>query len=246
MTRMHVRVIGMRGNGLHALAVWLAPKLGRPHLFNNLMTVGPPWMERELSDPAYDQRFFSVELGTGGGKSVLCLYEDVDPDRFSGDGLESDRRRFGLGMAELNVCVVRDFPNMLASRLKKQAGWSGKADLDTVRMWRRYAGILRDGGRVGELEVVPVLFNRWVVDAGYRDGLSSRMGLSGDEVGFGRVLNVGWEGSAFDGVRYDGRAWEMRLEERFRQYRDDGLFRSLMDPEALRLSEELFGRTWDF
>jgi hypothetical protein len=87
-----------------------------------------------------------------------------------------------------------------------------------------------------------VLFNRWIADTGYRQGISAQLGFTFSDAGL-RKVSAEYGGSSFDGMQLDGRTDEMQLTERWIHYIDDPLFGEIFgDGELVALSDALFGR----
>lgn len=95
-----------------------------------------------------------------------------------------------------------------------------------------------------QVDTLLVRYNDWVRDSGYRRQLAQRLGLEFTDAGFNEVAKWGpvtW-GDSFDGLDYEGRAQEMKVLERWKNFVDDGFYRRLFrDGELIELSNMVFG-----
>ena len=87
-------------------------------------------------------------------------------------------------------------------------------------------------------------YNAWFLDQNYRRELSRKFNLEFNDRGINIVAKWGptrW-GDSFDGTKYDGKATQMQVLDRWRTYKDDPFYRNLLkDPEVWQLSQRIFG-----
>ena len=111
-------------------------------------------------------------------------------------------------------------------------------------LWKSYAREYLGLSHLMPAPRVLINFNRWFVDSGYREQLSRRLKLVSAEKGLAEVAKWGpntW-GDSFDNLDFEGRAYEMKVLERWRHLAGDPVFRQLFqDRELLELSEDIFG-----
>ena len=79
-----------------------------------------------------------------------------------------------------------------------------------------------------------------MTDIEYRKRLSENLGgtFSDESLNF---LDDNGQGSSFDGVEYNGRAKEMPVFERWKEYKDIEAFRNLFTQEIIEQSKQIFG-----
>ena len=74
--------------------------------------------------------------------------------------------------------------------------------------------------------------------------LSDKLGLTWNDKSLNKVARWGivtW-GDSFDGMEYDGKASQMKVLERWKNFKDDPFYLSLFnDRELVELSETIFG-----
>jgi len=242
------QVFGIRRSGNHAVISWMAHQLDGPvHFLNDSPEFDRPYPPHEMfRNPLYDlpcfvrgdERAFLRERK----KYFFHSYEDFDISSLTPERLEANSVAVGRSVDRRRIVVLRDPFNLLASRYEL-VRLGHKMDLgDVVRLWKVYAREF-----LGETSHVPgavfVSFNEWFSDERYRRELSERLGLEFSDAGLKRVPNTSGVGSSFDRTRFDGRAQEMGVLERWRKLAGDGKFRSLLvDGELLEMSRRIFGK----
>ncbi len=131
------------------------------------------------------------------------------------------------------IVVLRDPYNWFASLRRKRREWR-ELEEDYISLWIAYA-------RQFFIEKVDGVFscnfNKWFVNSDYRRELSLFIGENPTETGVNRVRSIG---SSFDGRKYDGRASEMKVLERWKSLtREDWAILNRY-PEISELSKEIF------
>ncbi|HEV2147211.1 MAG TPA: hypothetical protein VGR37_07395 [Longimicrobiaceae bacterium] len=256
-----IRVIAMRRSGHHAVVNWIRLHLPGRHCFlNECLPNANPFEScarsvcRVWTGRVQHRRiFWDQEIAGRHSKKGILLYnfederlEDVASARF-----EANRARWlGESRERTDVLVLRDPFNLLASKLRWAYGRHAQPALEEfpglVVLWKQHAREFLGETQCLGAGTVGINYNRWFTDAGYRRELVRKLGLVGDgDRGLQQVARFGptlW-GDTFDGMKYDGRAQQMKVLERWHTYRDDPLYRSLFrDPELIELSERIFGR----
>jgi hypothetical protein len=239
VNRLEVQVFAAMRSGHHAVINWLLCHFSGPVLFRNNALGGA---EHAVYRNAGDDYVRADAERPQPKDCYLWNLEDRTLEEVAAT-LRRERRRLRRGRSGrvVRLLVVRDLPNFIASRLRAEgatipafpcADWSG--------LWashaREYAGAtsLLPG-------LVKVSFNAWATDVAYRRALAERLGLEFTDAGRSQVPRIG-AGSSFDLGRYDGRAEEMAVLDRWRAFAADPEFIAFTrDPELRFLSALLFG-----
>jgi len=140
--------------------------------------------------------------------------------------------------------VVRDLPNLLASRIKMYEGLEEQGlrrSVSTISyeelacMWVEYArGYVREPDPTSGGINYPL----WFQSRCYRDEVFDALGLGlNTDQGLNEVSDYGF-GSSFDLRAYDGRGQDMGVLDRWRHFRHDDRYRHALtsDPEARELN----------
>jgi hypothetical protein len=145
------------------------------------------------------------------------------------------------------VLILRDPFNLLASVLRSRRQDNSLAGAPAVerarRIWKAYA---REFVGRSSFFRNPTLvsYNEWFVSEDTRRALADRLGLTSADQGLEKVAEWGpaaW-GASFDGLSKDGRASQMGVLERWKQYAEDPVYVSqFQDDELWDLSEIIFG-----
>lgn len=213
-----LRVYGMRRSGNHALIDWIMrnAKDGAGLFLNNC---------RPGRDPMKTKRAFSLykdgaevaesQAGAklqqaGAAPFAVISYEDTMP---------LAEREPLYAAPERCVIIYRSFLHWSASLLRKIQGNLGYGPLERMRVMtqamRTYGEML---ARVRDADVVPLCYDDWVSDEGYRSGALGRLGLPGRDLGLGQVQRYGG-GSSFQGRK--AKAAELATTERSAQMAAD-------------------------
>ena len=245
MNDVEIQMLGLSRSGNHAIADWIymqapAPKLmlncaegkTNPYLSCRPLDSGRGWQ----SEPA--GLYASGRAGRHRDASLLLhSYEDSWLGHAFSRDLEAHHDAWlGRSRRRISLIVLRDPFNLFASRLRADAGASGLA----MRIWKQHARAVLGPQPALPGEFVPVLYNRWRSDPGYRQALADRLGLRFTDAGFDNVPACGG-GSSFDGIDFDGKAAAMPTDQRWRVYADDPDYLRLFDAQAIALSTRLFG-----
>lgn len=256
-----LRVFALRRSGHHAIVNWIRCHFPERHWFLNHCRVGvSPFQGADLSTSVVrgsrgEHKVFHTRLELAGWhayKGVLIYnLEEVDLSVL-GDSLSVHRETAWVGPSarRADVIILRDPFNLLASKLKWAYGRHDRpskpslAEVATAKeLWKVYAREYLGLSRY-LTDRVEISYNHWFVSRDYRDQLAGRLGFENHDSGVQEVARWGpsTSGDSFDGLRYDGKAQEMRVLERWRTFEGDPFYRELCgDRELHELSERIFG-----
>jgi hypothetical protein len=231
-------VWALKRSGAHGVEQWMFPHY-KSHLFLNNRNPAYPLSGKD-SEKVLDKKTQLDALIIGfedfpffnGGKINSC--EDIVKNAYL----------VGRYDKLVNVVVLRDIFNMMASRLRSDPKYGiirSKMDADSaiVELWKMYAReFLRQTNNLPD-DTVFISFNKWFVDKEYRKQISKRLGVEFTDEG---KQVFGARPSSFDRWKYKDRAGELQVLERWHSYIDDSEFiRLVSDREAVDLSQEIFG-----
>lgn len=258
--RPALRVFAVRRSGHHAIINWIRLQVPGRHCFLNDCRVGEnPFAACGRRNSlvrgwAGEHRYvnWDRELRGRHAKKGLLIhnYEDADIRRFAATVTPAvERDWIGASAAVGSVLVLRDPYNLLASRLK---WFHGRGEAPTGErfagfrdLWKLYAREML-GDTAWMPGAVHVRYDAWFLSRAYRDDLAARIGFANRDAGMDRVARwgpaLGRGGISFDGLRYDGRAREMPVFDRWREFSADPFFRAQFeDRELVDLAARLFG-----
>ncbi|MFL4468589.1 hypothetical protein ACERZ8_01385 [Tateyamaria armeniaca] len=213
-----LRVYGMRRSGNHAVIDWMmrnAP--GGAGLFmNNCKPNRDPFKTARGVATYQDGRELDLDTeadklrAAGQTPFTLVSYEDTMP---------AAKRSPLFDSPETCVIIYRSFLHWAASLLRKIQGNKGYGPLERMRVMmqamRTYGEML---GRVQDTDVVPVCYDHWKEDEGYRRTALDRLDLPGRDLSLGAVQRYGG-GSSFQGKKTT--ATDLATAERAAQMAQD-------------------------
>lgn len=245
-----LRVIGMSRSGNHAIMEWMMRQApGRVCLLNCVQGKHNPYLTlRPMVGPEGEQAYtnygdFDLEAERQGrfSRKDWLIYSHEDEFLANACSEEFELQHdvlVGPSARRRDVLILRDPFNLFASR--RRAGCGVVSEATALRIWKQHAKEFLRYTRRLRHDPVCVSYNRWVKDRSYRRSLARDLGLGSGDAGIDAVARCAG-GSSFDGLRYDGRASEMRVFERWRTYEHDPSFLSLFDDVVVSLSERAFG-----
>jgi len=241
-TRRLFQVFAPRRSGHHAVMWWIVSQ------------IQPPWQRlnnRRLPlviDPVREGRKKRYDYDRSPLLNALMVnYEDADPfqlERLSRQprqplvrGIEAERTQY--------LVILRDPFNNLASKRRANPERGLEAARREVDVWKRLAREY-----LGITDYLPnkevISFNDWFTSRAYRLRIAERLELDFDDdhPDAQKALKAvpGTFGvSRFDHRKYNGRAQQMDVLNRWKLLQGDPLFlRLLRDPELLALSDRIF------
>lgn len=128
------------------------------------------------------------------------------------------------------IVILRDPFNLVASRLRSTHPKMGTK----LRVpWKQHVKKALMNKRI-----IDINYNEWFKDVDYRHQLADRLGLSFTDAGLNKVPKIG--GSSFDRHKYDGKAQQMDVLNRWKIYANDDNFWKQIDGEMINLSRQYF------
>lgn len=240
-----LRVIGMSRSGNHCIINWIMRQAtGRVCFLNCAEGKSNPFVTArplEGGDPfRVTYEGFDIERERAGMFTRKDLLVHSYEDSFLGHACSGQFEAMhdalvGPSARRLDLLVLRDPFNLFASRRKMAVRLPASS---ATRMWKQHAREFLGSRRLKRNRLL-VNFNRWVASPSYRHKITQRLGLRFTDAGIDEVASCGG-GSSFDGLRFNGRARQMPLFERWRHFADDPGYLRLLDHEMVRMAREIF------
>lgn len=137
------------------------------------------------------------------------------------------------------VLVLRDAYNMFASRIRvdpKTFIPLGKASPSAIQLWKDHCITV-----LSDPTVLPVLYNKWLVDEAYRSDIVHKLGLELVDNELGNMCE-GFEGGSSFGGQRGARPLANDLTTRYKRVLTDTTFAGILqDDEIDDLNKEIFG-----
>ena len=216
-------VLAMRRSGHHAVINWLCRQHGHRVIFHNLCGI--------KNIGGSEIRVYGNGNGT---HRHIHNFENFDLEKINHLCVKTPFSRF--------ILVMREARNWIASCLKRRETARYEYEKDVFRklpermaLWKQHAAMALE--RPAWLTVI--LFDRWFSDAEYRQWICRRLDLPFTDAGLNEVVRFG-NGSSFDGIDFDGRAQEMDVLKRWKEFEHDPLMKRMMTDEVKALNRNLF------
>ncbi|MEX0649293.1 MAG: hypothetical protein WEA56_00115 [Balneolaceae bacterium] len=251
------RFIGMSRSGNHAIINWVIHQLNGMYCFlncaepkqNPFVTARPlneGGLTYKTNIPSFDLQ--REQKGEFSEKDYLLYsYEDCFLGPLSHRDFRKNRDRWiGKTSVGKNLLILRDPFNLFASRIKSNLllghythGTKPISPLTLKRIYKQHAAEFL-GERNYLKNKVPVSFNSWASDTGYRKKLTEQLGIPFSDKGFEKVSKVAG-GSSFDGMKHSGNANRMNLHSRWKEFSAEEKYWNLFDDELIELTRKIFG-----
>lgn len=232
------RVFAQQRSGHHAVVNWLCRQLpGKSalyHLVNENGVADTIWMYKDSKPPERTSINSTIKVN-----NVVFNVEGRPPSASYKQFLVFQKNPISIlspiKHEFMNVIVIRDILNTLASRINHFTWRNGEQE---VSDWKEYAKeVLRQTKYLKN--PICILFNLWFVSLEYRKNISKLLGfgMNFTDIGLQDVPCHGG-GSSFDGLKKDGHASEMRVLNRYH-----GLWHKIskyIDEEAMFLNRSIF------
>jgi len=250
--KKQILLSGISRSGTHALCNWIGSQFsGNVQYRNDLARHGNEAYIHHPQGKRFPARWFTMPRITANPET-----QNADLYLYSYENSCNTRLEFHNKItsdAGVKTLLLRDPFNLLASCYKHvQEGnrfWFYKnctrdlfVDNETLRpfrdLWMLHAGTI-----INQNDILPILYNRWVSDSDYRDEIATSLGVDvRTDVAMSDVHGAGG-GSSFDKMDKDGRADEMRVSERWKEFANEPWFKSFFkeNMELVEKSTELFG-----
>lgn len=241
------RVVGMSRSGNHAIINWILKQTRGRYCFLNC--VEPKTNPFESARPMSDGRSIETNIetldidaeraGRWSEKDLLLYsYEDCFLGMIASPRYERRRDAMvGRSGRRRDILILRDPFNLFASRRKK--GGAHISDQTAMRIWKQHARQFLKMRRYLPSDTITINYNAWAGDVAYRRRLAADLDITFSDAAFDDIPSCNG-GSSFDGRRFDGRASEMRVYERWRHFANDEAYWSIFDSEVIDLSEQIF------
>lgn len=269
INKNEIRFFGMQRSGNHAIINWIirqtkgslyflhAVGLARynsqnpyqameefEHWASGVQVARLTFYDNEDTAAATQTIYYEDILGRFSKKEyLLYTYEDRSITEILSENNEKYHDQW-LGTSEqrYDMLLLRDPFNLFASRFMAREWLNGIQDTDKVKaLWKQYAKEYLGITKILPNTRIVVNFNLWVESRSYRQILAESLGLHFTDEGL-EEMPAHFPGSSFDGNNFNNRAQEMALNERWKFYQSDALYRAIFrDDELIELSNRIFG-----
>lgn len=174
---------------------------------------------------------------------LIYSYEDI----CSGDSrLELFDQKYkdylGQSQKRLEVLILRDPFNLFASLL--QSGMLKRTNEDRHKYIELYKSHSREFLSQYQGERIPKIYinyNEWFMNREYRINLAQKLGFETNGENYQKVATQG-KGSSFDRLNYRYNATQMKVIERWKNYKNDSFYQEIFQDEELQeISQKIYG-----
>lgn len=147
---MEIQIYSIRRSGQHAIIFWLIENFGG-------------WNERNVTFTYFNR------------KNKLFYYNDCSSVKY--DYIEDYnviiKNHEDVNVGENGIVIVRDFLNLLASRMKNN-NFNNISLKDLIILWKSHVKCMKNN--------FTIIYNKWLVDKKYRDEICEHFGIVNKDV----------------------------------------------------------------
>lgn len=252
---VEIAVMAQRRSGHHAIVNWMRYNMEVPSIFINncYSTANPLKFNSEMNQvipPSKEEMPIERKEKIQNKENRSCLIYNFEDQRLSYIKYFQTKinRVAWLGKSQkyYKVIIIRDPFNLLASKLKWARGQENAPSLNNLffvrNQWKQYAKFYLANYKKQE-EIICIDYNSWFTNEAKRKEYANRLDLMSHEEGVKKVAQYGptkW-GDSFDGLKYENKAQEMKVLERWKIFQTDEFYLKLIkDEELIRLAKAIY------
>lgn len=249
-----IRIIGLKRTGNHAIINWIkkqqtgviwnindVPVNKNPHRHRyEYLKFEYPFKQIPLKKIAQCKKEAKGEFSKK--DCLLYSYEDHTLTQIASPHFERMHDLYlGKSLERYDVLILRDPFNLLASRLKSNFTKVKARNQTFTELWISYAKEFLGETEYLKHNKICINYNRWFQDIDYRKQLASQLKSKFSDKGINQISGIG-KGSSFDNLDFQGKAFQMDVFNRWRNFSADQSFlNQLNDRELLEYSKQIFG-----
>jgi len=254
MVRKFIPFFGMRRSGNHAIIYWI---LGHDFLkgvrgnfasYKEKVYLNQRKMDTYVKHRPRDNK--NINWAWDPNLLLINIEDSFLPENVN--KIFINQKHLSKGKAKVPVLVLRDPFNLFASRVAHELRYFDPMRRRTRKkllgrykeMWISHAEEFLGETKFLGKRAIYVSYNRWFSSLLYRRFIAARLGIDfeNSEKCLNMVFNHS-KGSSFDGRKYDGKAQEMKVLERWKILEHNKFYRSifLKDKKMFELSVKIFG-----
>lgn len=225
-------ILGMKRSGHHAIVYWIGSNLNDAVHYNDC---NKGWRHGELfPNPNQGNKGKIIKFNKcNKSNNHIFNIEDFDMDNIKKYDM-FNLKMFKRYKIVYFILVLRDPYNWIAS-CKKMGGNPWKNIDKRIILWKKQANLFINKNE----NIICINFNKWFSDEEYRKKLSLIFNLKS----YNKYINITSPrggGSSFDGMRFNKRANEMKILERYKSYLKEPEYINKFDYDLIKLGNKIF------
>ena len=213
--------VATKRSGHHAILSWFAKQMKETVIHHN--DVDPyKLVDGEIH---YFGGVKKTKYAGSDSKKIIYSFEDakIDDINMVENHIEAE-----------SIIVLRDVRNTIASLIRSTEKRSLKQRLaESTNAWFEYACEILNGKKQY------ILFDKWFKDKAYRMWICDNFDIPFTDEGI-NFIPKNANGSSFDQMKYQGRAQDMKVLERWKAYNNNSIFNSYCTNDLKHLNEKVF------
>ena len=139
----------------------------------------------------------------------------------------TDKKYLGNSRKRLEVLILRDPFNLFASLLESQMMKKNYEDKHKyMELYKGYGREYLQQSQSKNIHRVYVNYNQWFLSQEYRINLAEKLGFTTSGEPYEKVAHQG-KGSSFDELKLKNNATQMKVIERWKNYKNDEFYRGI-------------------
>ena len=228
MGRKIIRVWALMRSGHHAILRWMFYNMSTTKIFFNNCHGSRGFHYVDVNSFSDSRKKFDLKK-LKEFENILINFEHPNLKNWTTKDWGGLRK---LGQP-IDVIVLRDPFNWAASSMSKKT-FKQHVEID-MNLWKQHASEFIEAKHIPN--GIPVGFNQWFSSHEYREEVASKLSISNNET----LINKLATRSSFDGRDFKDNAQNMKVLDRWQQFKNNERFLSYVDRKDIRdLSQKIF------
>lgn len=235
------RIFGLRRGGNHAIAGWIMSAMpdNSVYYFNDVCNDFEFLYKTVVTSPldnkagTLQSKLKSYPKWNENKKCIIQSFEDQPLNIIN----KIDKQNNGIVKNKVNVIVIRDIYNMVASRLELVRKYNSKfveVTPELLQYWQIYVHAFLKKNILNNTKTVYVIYDRWNIDPLYRKEIAIELGIDNSlaninkKLSFGNSTQLG--GSSFsDTLSFNARKLQYANDIEFNHLVSSDIYKQLND-----------------
>jgi len=227
-----ILIFGLKRSGLHALVTWIWKHFKHNSILYQNNSYLSTWDRgrKNASAFSFEDRYNpkkKIYINVTEHMRAAYIMQGIEyfhyiNNRFLARKLQARK----LAKEQYHILCIRDPRNNFASMLKKDK-FKDVYINNFIQYWTEYADLLLENQvkhnnifverNMPKVKLIPFVFDKWFVDKNYRMQIADILNIKFTDAGLNDIKSIG---SSFNGKEFQGKAQEMKVLDRWKEYKE--------------------------